>query len=67
MRTPTSRPWLQTIDGAPPQVPGLGDGAAYDRRVSSPADAPHATTRGSAVGQAAGFERFRTRNGTYER
>jgi DNA (cytosine-5)-methyltransferase 1 len=48
-------------------VTGLGDDAAYDRRVSSPADAPHATTRGSAAGQAVGFERFRTRNGTYER
>ncbi|HYO01844.1 MAG TPA: DNA cytosine methyltransferase [Mycobacterium sp.] len=35
--------------------------------MSSPADSPHATTRGSAVGQAVGFERFRTRNGTYER
>jgi DNA (cytosine-5)-methyltransferase 1 len=35
--------------------------------VSSPADAPHATTRGSAGDPAVGFERFRTRNGTYER
>lgn len=60
---PTSRPWIQTIDGAPPQVLPPGEVPAYDRRVSSPVDSSHPRTRGPA----ADFERFRTRNGSYER
>ena len=54
-------------DGAPPGVPRVGVGAAYDRRVSSPADSRPAATRSSVGAATVGLERFRTRNGSYER
>ena len=64
---PRSRPWGQPIDGAPPHLPELGEVAAYDRWVRSPVASFHERTREPAVGPAADFERFRTRNGSYER
>jgi DNA (cytosine-5)-methyltransferase 1 len=78
---PRIRPRVQPIDGAPGNLPGLAHGAQYDRAVSSrdlgaaverrPAGAAPGATfdRAAPSGTSldADFERFRVRNGSYER